>query len=559
MMVTDLLEQPSPQSEETRSKVLNVLPGVGPFENLTSAIDAASPGSKIVVASGLYTTPIIIRTPELVMEPKEPTGEVQVSIGKGPLLLIDLQAEETFTLRGFKLLHTSIPARALEALRSVSNVDEIGPNKTIEGWVKGIHLHPGMNCAVYVLGGRVILEDCWVSLASAKSSMVAIVVNGGKLDMRNCDVKGHGEYSSVGIYCLNSDLKVKDSRLYKHRGAAIVSKTTPSEHVLIESTEISHNINCGMYCWGEDGEPTIQRCKFSHNQGPGIKIAGLNAAKVKSNEFKHNEVGILVDSADPFLFLNIIKGNEEAGVVFSSEDPYRCDGKLKSCDVFENGLGVLCMGKMCFPVLESNGKISANKGPGVKVESGAHPTLIRNEIFENQMQGILIVSGASAHIERNNIFSNQKANLAFGGADNSDTSVIENYIFRGKSEGIFQIEGGKAWIKRNNIFENVDGVVLVDSFPEVNMNSIYDNKRSGLTVAGTSQPRVTENEVFRNTAVGIVVRDTASGLIIKNYVYGNLIQIAVLTKTRMNLKEIKEKNSVKGEIQTTLPTLCSLL
>lgn len=558
-MLTDLLEQPSPQSEETRLKVLNVMAGVGPFETLSAAVEAASAGSKIVVATGLYTTPITIRTPDLVMELKEATGEVQVSVGKGPLLLVDLQPDETFTLRGFKLLHTSIPLKALEALRSVSNVDEIGPNKTIEAWVRTVHLHSSMNCAVYVLGGRVILEDCLVSLAAAKSSLIGIVVQGGELVLKNCDVKGHGEYSSVGVYCNNANLRMLESRVYKHRGAAVVLRTTPLNSILLESCEITHNINCGVYCWGEDAAPIIQRCKFSHNQGPGLKASNFNTAKVKGCEFKQNEVGVLSENADIFVFLCIIKGSEEAGVVFRATDTGRCDGKLMSCDVFENGVGVLCTGSNCCPVLESNSKIAANKGPGVRVEAGAHPALIRNEVFDNLSQGVLLVSGASAHIERNNIYGNTKANIAFGGADNSDTTIIENYIFRGKSEGIFQIEGGRAWIKRNNIFENVDGIVLVDSFPEVTMNSIYDNKRSGLTIAGLSQPKVTENEIFRNTAVGVVVRDTASGLIVRNYLYGNLIQVAILTKTRVNLKEIKESNSVKGEIQTTLPTLCSLL
>ena len=558
-MLTDLLEQPSPQSEEARLKVLNVMAGVGPFETLAAAVEAAAAGSKIVVATGLYTTPILIKTPDLVMELKEQTGEVQVSVGKGPLLFVDLQPGETFTLRGFKLLHTSVPLKALEALRSVSNVDEIGPNKTIEAWVRTVHLHPSMNCAVYVLGGRVVLEDCLVSLAAAKSSMVGVVVQGGELVMKNCDVKGHGEYSSVGVYCNNANLRMYESRVYKHRGAAVALRTTVLNSVLLETCEITHNINCGVYCWGEDASPIIQRCKFSYNQGPGLKASNFNTVKVKACEFKQNEVGVVCENADLFLFLCILKGNEEYGVVFRSMDAGRCDGKLKSCDLYENGVGVLCTGSNCFPVLESNSKIAYNKGSGVRVEAGAHPVLLRNEIFENLGQGVLLVTGASAHIERNNIYANTKANIAFGGADNSDTTIIENYIFRGKSEGVFQIEGGRAWIKRNNVFENVDGVVLVDSFPEVTMNSIYDNKRSGLTIAGLSQPKVTENEVFRNTAVGIVVRDTASGLIVKNYLYGNLIQIAVLTKTRMNLKEIKEENSVKGEIQTTLPTLCSLL
>mmetsp|Transcript_9916 Transcript_9916/g.14802 ORF Transcript_9916/g.14802 Transcript_9916/m.14802 type:complete len:92 (-) Transcript_9916:478-753(-) len=91
------------------------------------------------------------------------------------------------------------------------------------------------------------------------------------------------------------------------------------------------------------------------------------------------------------------------------------------------------------------------------------------------------------------------------------------------------------------------------------MNSVYDNLRSGLTIAGYSQPNVADNEFLRNTAVGINIRDKASGLIVRNYAIGNLVPMAVITKTKMNLKQIKNENYIKGEIQLPLPTLCSLL
>ena len=105
----------------------------------------------------------------------------------------------------------------------------------------------------------------------------------------------------------------------------------------------------------------------------------------------------------------------------------------------------------------------------------------------------MLVKGSSVHIEKNSIYSNKKANIAFGGCENSDTTIIENSIYKGQSEGIFNLEGGTSWIKRNKIYENSDGIVLIDSHPLISMNSIYDNRRSGLTVAGRSQPNVVDN------------------------------------------------------------------
>jgi parallel beta-helix repeat protein len=90
------------------------------------------------------------------------------------------------------------------------------------------------------------------------------------------------------------------------------------------------------------------------------------------------------------------------------------------------------------------------------------------------------------------------------------------------------------------------------------MNSIYDNRRSGITVAGKSQPNIVDNEVLRNTAVGINIRDMASGLFLRNYAFGNLVQMAIITKSAMNIKEIKKENFIKGEVQLPLPVICSV-
>ena len=90
------------------------------------------------------------------------------------------------------------------------------------------------------------------------------------------------------------------------------------------------------------------------------------------------------------------------------------------------------------------------------------------------------------------------------------------------------------------------------------MNTIFDNRRSGITAAGKSQPNITDNELFRNTAVGINVRDLSSGLLMKNHVFGNLVQMALITKTKMNVKHIKKENNIVGEVQLPLPAICSI-
>lgn len=555
-------EQPDPPFEEGILKVLHVVPGVGPYHTIQEAVNAALPGTRILVASALYTQQVVVNKPGLVLEAREPNCEVQITCASGPIIAVSLQAGENCCIRGFKLIHTAVSSKRLEPLgNSVGEVymDIFEGTKNTEHWIRGFKISRNMNCALWVDGGHVLLEDCQVTLSSAKTSLPAIVVSSGHLVIEKCDVKGHGEIPSVGVYLSESDLTVKNSKIFRHRGGGLVLYGNNESKVHVSDSQVIGNVNCGVYCIGEEFKPVIQRSKISHNEGTGVKVGLFNCAVVKGCEIKQNEKGVEVEGGDPFIFLNIIKGNREEGVSFKSMGEFRCDGKLMSNDVFENECGVVCAGSLCHPVIEGNGKIAANRKAGVRVSDGAHVSIIRNVIHDNSTQGILLVKGSSAHIEKNIIYSNTKANIAFGGCENSDTTIIDNTITKGHSEGIFNLEGGTSWIKRNKIQENSDGIVLIDSHPIVTGNFIYENRRSGITVAGKSQPSILENEIARNTAVGVNIRDLASGLVLRNNVTGNLVQMALITKTKMNLKEIKQENVIGGEIQLPLPTICNLL
>ncbi|OMJ91267.1 hypothetical protein SteCoe_6246 [Stentor coeruleus] len=553
--------QPDPPFEEGLYKLLQVVPGIGPYQTIQEAINAASPGTKIVVSSTLYTQPVFINKPGLVLESQEASSEVQITCSAGPIIYVSLNPGETCRIKGFKLIHTAVSRKRLEALGNLGGetyLDMCESSRTSEHWVRNLKLSRSTNCALWVDGGNVSIEDCQVTLSSAKSPLPAIVINKGHLKIENCEIKGQGEVPTVGIYTIESDITVLKSKIYKHRSGGIIVYSKPTNKILISECQIIGNVNCGVYFLGEDSRPVIQRSKIAHNED-GIKIAQYNCAQIKGCEIKQNEKGVNVENADPFIFLNLIRGNREEGVYFHSEGDGRCDGKMMSNDLYENENAVVCCGPACFPIIEGNGKVAKNKKAGIKVMDGAHAVILRNEIYENKTQGILLVKGSSAHIEKNNIYSNKKANVAFGGSENSDTTIVENSIFRGQAEGIFNLEGGTSWIKRNQIYENSDGIVLIDSYPVITMNSIYDNRRSGITVAGRSQPNIVDNEVLRNTAVGINIRDMATGLLLRNYAFGNLVQMAIITKSRMNIKQIKKENYIKGEVQLPLPAICSIM
>lgn len=552
--------QPEPPSEDLSRRTFHVVPGLGTYTTIQDAIDAAPPQSHIYVASGLYTQPLFINKPGLVIEIQDDRSEAQLTCAKGPLVAISLGEDETFTLKGFRLIHTAVPEKKSE-LSHISDTyqDMSESSMTIENWIRSFRISRNMNCAIWADGGKIMIENCHISLSSCKQPLPGIVCSSGKTLINRCNIKGHGEIPTVGVYLSDGGLYITNSKIYKHRGCALVLNSKSKNDVLITQSQILGNVNCGILCIGEESSPVIERCKIAHNEGIGIKVCLYNTAKIKACEIKKNETGIQIQNGDPFIFLNMIKQNTAEGIKAIADKDHRCDGKIMSNDIFENEFGIVCSGYNCHTRIEANGMISSNKKAGIKVTDTAHITIVRNEIYSNSEQGILLVNGTSAHIERNNIYSNTKANIGFGGQENCDTSIVENNIFKGMSEGIFQMEGGTSWIKRNHVYDNVDGLVILNSHPIITMNLIYDNKRSGITVAGNSQPHVVDNEIFRNTAVGIIIRDVSSGLYSRNTTFGNLVQMAIITKSKLNLKQIKLENNIKGELQLPLPRICALL
>jgi hypothetical protein len=108
------LDQANSSLKQSESTDLHVVPGSGSFQTIQEAINAASPGNRILVASTLYTQSILINKPNLTLEAREPSSEVQITRSQGPIITISLKDTENCTIKGFKLIHTAVSRKTLE-------------------------------------------------------------------------------------------------------------------------------------------------------------------------------------------------------------------------------------------------------------------------------------------------------------------------------------------------------------------------------------------------------------------------------------------------------------
>ena len=518
---------------------INVSPGLGQIRNIQEAVNSAKPGTRIVVFPGLYSRSLRICKPGLIVEAKEINGEVQMSIGNGPLIYIELNEEETCTIRGFKFIHSG-----------EKQEDEEEANVT------SLLITENTNCAIMVKRGIVIAEDCQITLGSIKFPMIAVIAVNSKINLYNCEIKGNEEIGSVGILCKNSTMNMHNSKVFKHKDGGIILDAKPGQISEITESIIVNNCKFGVLCKNQDSSAIIQHNKIMQIEGSGILIVDGNTSEIRENKIKYNEIGIEVIDSSPQIIKNKIRCNFGNGICIRTTNQSGTI-KISGNEIYENENGISLKGDNLKAIIDNNPFIGNNRKAGIRLEDFAEADIVSNDIYENLCQGVLLVTQTSANIERNRIYGNLRANVALG---IGKTKIFDNKIFKGRCEGIFLFEsGGNCQILQNEIYENNDGILAVDASIDIQRNKIYENKRTGITLAGSGECILRENDVSRNFACGFNIRDEIFALLENNKGYDNPIQICVLSNKPFNIPELRKNNEWVGEVQLPLPNYCQLL
>lgn len=158
----------------------------------------------------------------------------------------------------------------------------------------------------------------------------------------------------------------------------------------------------------------------------------------------------------------------------------------------------------------------------------------------------MVVSDSSAIIIGNSISKNIKANIAFGGELSEKTVIKGNRIFQSRNEGIFIIDGKVSVISENEVYENNDGIILINSHPNLSDNTINNNIRSGLFLLEGSSPIVNSNFIRDNQFIGLFIRDKCEGKFNENDIRGNPSQVYLKKECKELMPEIKKNNIIDG-------------
>ena len=332
--------------------------GGGDHQTITEAVNAAIPGTLILVRPGIYEEGIVMSKPLEIL-------------GDGPLDKVVVQAAGQDVL-----LHKTNMGRVSNlTLRQMGGGDWYG---------------------VDIPQGRLDLEDCDIS----SEGLPCVAIHGGA-DPRLRRNRIHDRKAGGVLVYDNGMGTLEDNDLSGnalagvdireggnptlrrnriHDGKASGVLVHDNGMGTLEDNDISGNAFAGVAI-RDGGNPTLRRNRI-HDGQHGVFVYDNGMGTLEDNDISGNAfAGVAIrDGGNPTLRRNRIHDGQQAGVF-----------------VHDNGMGTL----------EDN-DIFGNANAGVVTHGGGNPTVLRNRINGNRLEAVRVTNGGGGRFEDNDLQDNKE-------------------------------------------------------------------------------------------------------------------------------------------------------
>jgi parallel beta-helix repeat protein len=590
---------------------LTVDPESGAHKTIEEAIDLVpkdrSTPTTIKISSGLYKENLKIMNKSVILKCKDSNSEVYISGEEGPTILIDNDPDHIVELYGLKVSfkgklnnhngkgtgrktdEENSQEYATKGIAAHSNnlsmlsLDDSTEVPTLSDCYKrfrGLKYTETSDCIVMLKRGRLVMHNCNIDLSMMTKHFQGELVNIATmedtiLEMNKCEVKGKIEANCLGMF-INRGNSLLDEVLFRDfKKGALVINTKRDNRNTVKSCTITFNKTLGLLLMGCNDKSTVINSTIQKNECPGIQVLPAHNCTIKHNLIRINTHGIKVRSADPVISGNKISDNYRTGIITSSvtvksNKNQRVRGKEfeylelrpsilqnKISDNKEHGIYVF--GQQNSTRIERN-LICKNQWCGVKAQSDASPVIRSNNITRNGTQGILLVESSWGTIINNDVSESAKANIALGGVESTNSYISSNRVHSGSSEGIFIVKSGRVIVRNNRVWNNKHGIILADSFAELNSNQIFSNIRHGVFLLLNSQPILKSNTIEENGGSGVYIKgrgDLAQNLI-ENTFRKNDTGVYFERKS-LAMKDIQKKNTFVDNTVVSPSINCTLI
>ena len=374
----------------------------GDYSNLTEALSAAKPGTRILIRPGYYKESILINKP------------VEI-VGDGEKYEVIIESGDGHTL----VFQSSMGRIANLTLRQTDETNQ--------------------SC-VDIRQGKLDLEGC--DITSQGDACVAIH-DGADPRLRNNRIH-HGKEVGILIYN-NGKGTLEDNDIFANEKSAvhIASGSNPT----LRRNLIHHGKYGGVSVY-DNGKGTLEDNNIFSNTHAGVFIFdGADPTLRRNRIYDGKESGIFVyDNGKGTLEDNDIFANEKSGVIIKAGgDPTLRRNRIHKCK--RHGISIEDNGK---GTLEDN-DIFANEKSGVLIGTGSNPTLRRNHIHGCKSYGVNFSNNGHGILEENFIFNNEKSGVAIGTGSNPTlrrNRISNNYR---RASAVYVHIGGKGIFEKNDL------------------------------------------------------------------------------------------------------------
>ncbi|KAL9658693.1 hypothetical protein ABK040_005849 [Willaertia magna] len=138
------------------------------------------------------------------------------------------------------------------------------------------------------------------------------------------------------------------------------------------------------------------------------------------------------------------------------------------------------------------------RGVQIEICEQADPNICNNTIRDSSMKGVYIHSGAHGTIIENDIFGSIQANIQI--EEGANPVIENNQIHNGLAEGIKITDRGLGNIVNNNIYSNNGSNIYVGAHadPLVFMNRLFTSESRGIEIAAFAKGKIRKNRLCGN-------------------------------------------------------------
>ncbi|HEX8175652.1 MAG TPA: right-handed parallel beta-helix repeat-containing protein [Pyrinomonadaceae bacterium] len=337
---TPATEPPVPVPTSSVASIIISGEGDGQYTSIVDALEAATPGARLVVRPGLYNESVIIDKPvEIVGD-----GPVEDIVIRGVAssciqMRTDSASVTGLTLRGRGGRSGGTTFFAVDVPRGKLLLDNCDVTSdtlsavtvhgaTSEATIRRCRIHDGADSGIYFFGGSTgIIEECEVF---RNENVGVAITRDGRTIIRRCKI--HSGRNAGLVVWDNARAVVESCDVYSNRLAGV--GVSDGGKLNMKGCSIYEGENSGLFIH-KGGDAVIDGCDlFGHSESEIAVTTRGNLVARDSKIHQGNSFGLFVREGGKALMERcMIKSNAESGVAIGTG----AVAALRGCHVNDNG------------------------------------------------------------------------------------------------------------------------------------------------------------------------------------------------------------------------------